>query len=129
MQITTLREGGVSILVLFGALDTSSAPALSARALELCDAGAGNVVIDLTQAPYVTSAGFRSFIEINRRAQRAGGGMALCGLNDLVRDLFEFSGFLSVFRTYPDRASALAAMPGHYARTIGPAAPKQAGEV
>ena len=97
MQITTLREGGVSVLVLFGALDTSSAPALSARALGLCDAGAGNVVIDLTQVPYVTSAGFRSFIAINRRAEQAGGGMALCGLNELVRDLFEVSGFLERF--------------------------------
>jgi anti-anti-sigma factor len=129
MEITALRDGDVSILALSGALDTLNAPALSARALGLCDAGVRSILIDLAQARYVTSAGFRSFIEIGKRTQQAGGGMALCGLNDLVHDLFEVSGFLSIFHIYPDRALALAAIVEQGARTTGLAAPKQAGEV
>jgi anti-sigma B factor antagonist len=128
MEITALRDGDVTILAISGALDTLHAPALSARAHALCDAGTCRVLIDLAQAPYMTSAGFRSFIEISRRTRQAGGEMALCGLNDLLRDLFEVSGFEGIFRIYPERASALAAMAGQGAQATGLAAPKQAGE-
>jgi anti-sigma B factor antagonist len=110
MEITALRDGEVGILALTGALDTLHAPALTAKATALSDAGTHTVLIDLAQVRYVTSAGFRSFIEIQRHAERTGGGVALCGLNELVCDLFEVSGFRNIFRVYPDRASALTAM-------------------
>jgi anti-anti-sigma factor len=110
MDIIESRIGQTSVLALSGALDTSSAPALSAQAIALCDAGIRTILIDLDQVSYMTSAGFRSFIVIGRRAEQNGIGMALCGLNELVHELFEVSGLLSSFRIYKDRASALEAI-------------------
>ena len=103
MDIIESRSGRADVLALSGALDTSSAPALSVRAIALCNSGIRSILIDLNQVPYLTSAGFRSFIAIHRRAEQAGIGMALCGLNDVVHDLFEASGLLGSFRIYPDR--------------------------
>jgi anti-sigma B factor antagonist len=91
-------------------LDASSAPALSVRAIGLCDSGDRAILIDLAEVPYLTSAAFRSFIAIRKRAEPAGVAMAICGLNDLLKDLFEASGLMGVFRIYPDRTSALAAI-------------------
>jgi len=110
VDIIESRVGQISVLALSGGLDTSSAPSLSVRAIRLCDAGIGTILIDLDKVPHVTSAGFRSFIAIKKRAEQTGIGMALCGLNELVRDLFEVSGLLGSFRIYPDRVSALAAI-------------------
>jgi anti-anti-sigma factor len=98
------------VLALLGAVDTLSAPVLAQRAIALCDIGTRGVLIDLDQVPYLTSAAFRSFIAISRRAEQSGGGMVLCGLNDMVRDLFEASGLSGSFRIYPDQAAALAAI-------------------
>ena len=110
MEIIEFRAGQTSVLALAGALDTSSAPALSVQAIGLCDGGNRAILIDLTEVPYLTSAAFRAFIAIRKRAEPAGVVMALCGLNDLLRDLFEASGLMGVFRIYPDRASAVAAI-------------------
>jgi anti-anti-sigma factor len=108
MDIVVSLAGRTNVLSLSGALDTASAPALSVRAMALCDSGMHAILIDLGQVPYLTSAGFRSFIAINKRAEQAGVAMALCGMNDLVRDLYEASGLRDSFRVYPDRAAALA---------------------
>ena len=110
MDIIESRVGRTSVLALSGGLDTSSAPALSARATELCVPGIRTILIDLAQVPHVTSAGFRSFIAISKHAEQAGIGMTLCGLKDLVHDLFEVSGLLGTFRIFPDRTAALAAI-------------------
>jgi anti-anti-sigma factor len=110
MDIIGSRVGRIGVLALSGALDTSSAPALSVRAFALCDTDIRAVLIDLDQAPHLTSAGFRYLAIIKKRTEQTGIGMALCGLNELVHDLFEVSGFLGSFAVYPDRASALAAL-------------------
>ncbi len=110
MDINVSSDRQTSILALSGALDTLSAPSLSVRAIGLCDTGIRSILIDLAQVPHLTSAGFRSFIAIDRRAKQAGVAMALCGLNEMMHDLFEVSGLLRSFRIYPDRASAMAAI-------------------
>lgn len=110
MNMIESRVGEINVLALSGAVDTLSAPALTERAIGLCGAGIRVVLIDLDQVPYLTSAAFRSFIAISRRATLSGGSMVLCGLNELVRDLFEASGLASSFRIYQDKAAALAAI-------------------
>jgi anti-anti-sigma factor len=110
MDITELHEGNTGVLALSGALDSSSAPALTIRAFALCDAGARAIIIDLDQVPHLTSAGFRSFIAIKRRAAETSIVLLLCGLNDVARELFEIGGMLGSFTIVPDRASALASI-------------------
>jgi anti-anti-sigma factor len=113
MDIIESRVSQTGVLALSGALDASSAPALSKRAIALCDTDVHAVLIDLNLISHVTSAGFRSFIAIGKHAEQVAGELALCGLNELVHDLFEVSGLLGSFRIYPDRASALAAIDQH----------------
>lgn len=108
MDIVESLIGRTNVLTLVGALDTASAPALSARGFTVCDSGIRAILIDLGQVPYLTSAGFRSFIAINKQAEQAGVVMALCGMNELVHDLCEGSGLRDNFRIYPDRTAALA---------------------
>jgi anti-anti-sigma factor len=110
MDIIETRAGQTSVLALSGPLNSSTTPALATRGIGLCDTGIRHILIDLEQVPYLSSAGLRSFFAINKRAEQAGIGMAFCGLNEMVRDLFEVSGLLEIFHTYPDRAAALAAI-------------------
>jgi anti-anti-sigma factor len=108
MDIIESHDGQTGVLAISGRLDTSGAPALAPRAITLCDIGIRALLIDLQQVDYLTSAGFRALIAIRRHTEQASIGMALCGLNDVVHDLFEVSGLLGRFRIYSDRASALA---------------------
>jgi anti-anti-sigma factor len=110
MDVIGSRVGQTSVLGLSGALDASGAPALSVQAIDLIGTGIRTILIDLDHVPYLTSAGFRSFIAISKRAEQAGAGMVLCGLNEMVHDLFEVSGLRDSFHIYTDRATALAAI-------------------
>jgi anti-sigma B factor antagonist len=110
MDIIESRVGQTSVLALSGPLNSTTAPALSERGIGLCDIGVRTVLIDLDQVPYLSSAGFRAFVAIHKRADQTGIGMALCGLNEMLRDLLEVSGLQDVFETYPDRTAALAAI-------------------
>lgn len=108
MDITESREGQTGILALTGALDMTGAPTLSGRGFALCDAGVRTLLIDLDRVPHLTSAGFRAFIAIKRRTEQGSIGLVLCGLNDVVRELFDIGGLLGSFTIAADRASALA---------------------
>lgn len=110
MDIIESHNDQTGVLALAGRLDTSGAPALAPRAITLCDTGIRALLIDLQRVEYLTSAGFRALIAIRRHTEQASIAMALCGLNDVVHDLFEVSGLLGSFRIYSDRASALAAV-------------------
>ena len=52
----------------------------------------------------------RALIAIRRHAEQTSIDLALCGLNEVVHDLFEASGLLGSFHIYRDPASALAAV-------------------
>ena len=110
MDIIESRVGRTCVLAISGPLNMESAPALSEQAIALCATGIRAILIDLAQVPHLTSSGLRSLLTINKRAEQAGVGTALCGMTELIYDLFDVSGMLGVFRIYADRASALAAI-------------------
>jgi anti-anti-sigma factor len=110
MDIIESRNGQTGILVLSGRLDTASAPNLLPRAIAQCGTHIDTLLIDLQQIEYLNSAGFRALIAVKRRAEQVSIAIALCGLNRILHELFEISGLLGSFRTYPDAAAALAAI-------------------
>ncbi len=67
MDITVSQEQGrvpVTILYLKGRLDSASYEQLQARAREAFDAGARNLVLDLSGVDYMSSAGLRALHSI-----------------------------------------------------------------
>ena len=60
---------------------------------------------------YVSSLGVRVVIMAVKRLRAAGGRLAICGLQMPVADVIEISGLNAILEIYPDRASALAALP------------------
>lgn len=108
MNITESHEGKAAILALTGALDNRGAPPLSIRGFAMCDLPINTLVIDFAEVPHVTSAGFRAMIAVTRRAAEGQIAVILCGLNGLVRELFQIGGLLNAFTVVPDRAAALA---------------------
>jgi anti-anti-sigma factor len=110
MDIIDSCIGQTRVVTLSGPLNMFSAPSLLIHATGLCATGIGPILIDFEQVPHLTSAGLRALVQINRRAQQFGVGLAMCGLNKVVHDVCDVSGILEVVRAYPDQASALAAI-------------------
>lgn len=109
MQISEQTRDGALVIQASGRLDSSSAGALEAVLPARIQAH-DKVVVNLSDVPYVSSAGLRVLL-IGAKAARSGGHrLALVGLSDSVREVFDISGFTSLFTIAPDLESALAAL-------------------
>lgn len=112
MNITTLSEGSVSVVVLVGRLDTGTAPEAERHVFSLLDGGATKVVLDLAGLDYVSSAGLRVLLATAKRLKASGGALRVSGLNPTVREVFTISGFSTLLDVRADRAAALASLQG-----------------
>ena len=104
------HEGRAVVLLLAGRLDSSSAPALTARISANVERGAVNVVLDCEQMSYVSSAGLRALLVGARACRLKGGKLAVAALAPQCRSIMEMSGFLSVIDYRETRREALAAI-------------------
>lgn len=80
-----------------GRLDSTSSPELERVLLENLDAGTKRLLFDFSSLDYISSAGLRVVLLAGKRLRPVQGKMALVGMRDVVREVFEMSGFLSLF--------------------------------
>lgn len=112
-----LVEAGPSFIVaLSGELDTRAAPKLEKALEEILHAGKKILIVDCARLDFLTSAGLRVFLVAGKRLTGQGGQLLLCGLNPSVREVFEISGFASLFQTFPTREAALSWLESHGSR-------------
>lgn len=109
MNITEEQSNGVAVLKPAGRIDSATA-----GEFEKClvaAVGAGNrVVVDMVQLGYISSAGLRALLVAAKKARPAGGRIALAAMSPPIREVFDLSGFSSLFEIYPDGPAAVAAL-------------------
>lgn len=105
------QHGKVTVLTVQGKLDQLSAEEfhrLLLPHLATCGADAQALVIDLSGVEYVSSAGLRIFMLASREVKPRHGKVSLCGLQPVVREIFEISKFSLLFPIHDRIEDALA---------------------
>jgi anti-anti-sigma factor len=97
---------GVTVLRPLGRLDSAQAPELEATVRALLDGGAKALVFDLSKLAYISSAGLRVVLLAGKQLRASGGKLVLCGVSGLVLEVFEMSGFLTLFPVVADVPAA-----------------------
>ena len=110
MEISATVEENVAAVAVKGRLDSSNADGLKERLREMVDSGSPNLVIDLQQVIYISSAGFRTLLITARAVDQARGRMVLCGIAGEVKRLFDVAAFTELFTIVPTREDALNAL-------------------
>ena len=100
MEMSEGKRGDVLILGLSGKLDATTSKAFEERILSVIDVGERQLVVDLSQLDYVSSAGLRVFLLAAKRLSSSNGKIVLCSLKEPVREVFDITGFSSVFSVY-----------------------------
>ena len=106
MEIQSKVGNGFTVLTIKGRLDAVSAAPAEANINEVIDAGATRLVLNLAGLEYVSSAGLRVLLVTAKKLSRQNGKIVLCSLQSTVKEVFEISGFLSIFRVVADEAEA-----------------------
>ena len=116
MKIQHTTHDHVAIISPDGRVDTTTSGTLEEALRRSVDEGARDMVVDLSQTEYISSAGLRVFLVLARRLRDLRGRLVLCGMGDAVRQVFQLAGFMSIFTVEPTRTAALARL----ARPLGP---------
>jgi anti-anti-sigma factor len=98
---------GQTVLLVSGRMDAESAPQFEEECRACIAEGITDLVVDLADLTYVSSMGLRSFISIAKTLQEKQGALRLCRLKGLVKQVFEITGLLGMFRVYDSVEAAL----------------------
>jgi anti-sigma B factor antagonist len=98
-----------NVLPLEGEIDLHVSPNLTAALNRMIDKKPKQLVVDLSRVTYIDSAGLAALIEGMQKVEAYGGKLALAGLQEPVRSIFEIARLDQVFRIFPDVDAALAA--------------------
>ena len=107
MQIPSTTRDGVTIVAPSGVIDTRTSQAFEATMLKAFGEGARLFAVDFGRVDLITSAGIRVLVMMAHRLQRGVGGLALFGLTDRVRMVFEIGGLLQQFQIVGSEPQAI----------------------
>ncbi|MBR1628950.1 MAG: STAS domain-containing protein [Lachnospiraceae bacterium] len=97
MTITETKADGKIQLAVSGNVDTNTAPQLQSKILQSFQK-AKDVVLDMADCPYVSSAGLRAFLLGHKTATSKGGSLTLVHVQKVVMDVFKTTRFDSVLK-------------------------------
>lgn len=110
MDIETRTSANGVVVTLTGRLDAVTAPDFQQRLLALIDGGVTNLVVDFGQLAYISSAGLRGLLIIAKRLKVTEGRMRFANVQGAIHDVFEISGFGTLFPMDASVELALAAL-------------------
>lgn len=94
MTVNKSFEGTKLVASVEGRLDTTTAPELSA-ALDEDIANITELVLDFANLQYISSAGLRVLLSLQKQMSKKG-GMVVKNANDDIMEVFDITGFVDV---------------------------------
>lgn len=95
LNIAKKQEGTALTVILEGRLDTNTAPEFQAE-VEPMLGGINELTLDCKALDYISSAGLRVLLTFEQELEGQGKTMQLCHVNDIIRDVFDVTGFLEI---------------------------------
>jgi len=96
MNITKNTTENTVTLTLSGRLDTVTSTMLSTELDIVFAGGSPNLIFNLAELDYISSAGLRVFLTAQKRVKAQGGEMKITGANESVKEIFEVTGFAGI---------------------------------
>ncbi|GIJ33390.1 STAS domain-containing protein [Verrucosispora sp. WMMD703] len=109
LSLATRTVGEHTVLEVGGEVDVYTAPRLRERLLELIDAGARHVVVDLGRVDFLDSTGLGVLVGALKRLRTADGTFALVCDKEPLLKIFRITALDQVFPLYPTVEAATGA--------------------
>ncbi len=94
LNIKKTIDGGKAVFALEGRLDTNTSVELDAALSPVLD-GLTEIVFDLGQLEYISSAGLRVLLSTHKSLSKKG-GMKVTNVNEMIMEIFEVTGFSDI---------------------------------
>ena len=110
MDVTTDRSDGVLTVRVVGRVDGVNAPWFEEAIRDAHDESDRAMLIDCAGLTYISSAGLRVLMMTVKTLRSRDTRFTLYAMSEMIRDVFQISGFDKIITIYPTEAAALAAM-------------------
>ncbi len=107
MELTTKEMKRVSLVTVGGRVDSATAPDFDQALQALIQANRCQIVVDLKDVDYMSSAGLRGLVSALKGAKGCGGDLRLAQPSRRVSEVLELAGLNSIFTCYDDVTEAV----------------------
>jgi anti-sigma B factor antagonist len=107
MDISTQQVKSVSVMTVKGRVDSATAPDLENALKQLVEGDKTQIVLDLKDVEYMSSAGLRAMVSTLKSVKRLNGDLRLCSPSPRVAEVLRLAGLNSIFSIYPTQADAV----------------------
>ena len=107
MQILIKTTNEVTVLAFEGRLDTQTSPDAQQQLTRLIEAGEKRFIVNFEKLDYISSAGLRVLLVAAKQLKGIDGELRICSLNEVVGEVFDISGFTTIFKIFGSEPEAL----------------------
>lgn len=107
MDISTQDSDKVAVMAVAGRVDSATAPELENELKKLVEADKTQIVLDLKDVEYMSSAGLRAMVSTLKAVKRVNGDLRLASPSPRVEEVLRLAGLTSIFSIHPSRAEAV----------------------
>lgn len=109
MELTQKIAEDSIIIGISGRLDTTYSVLLENKLMELITRQGLHIVVNCREMDYISSSGLRVLLMALKKSDEVNSKFVLCCLKEDIREIFEISGFSSIFRIFGSEEEALKA--------------------
>jgi len=106
MEIKSTINGDEIFVKVTGRVDTTNYNEFEKSVNELLNKQTKHLILDCSELNYISSSGLRVFLTIQKFMMSTGGKFSLFAMQPGIKEIFDISGFSSIFSIYPDLESA-----------------------
>ncbi len=107
MEIKVDKIDGQVVVSLSGRIDSTAAVEFEEKLIEVVDTGCHTMVIDFLRVQFISSAGLRVLLLAAKKVKPYGGKILLCDMSKDLREVFDISGFSSIFDIHENVSNAV----------------------
>ncbi len=107
-SLETDNRQSVSVMKVKGRIDSETAPELDEALTRLVQQGQNQIVLNLQDVDFMSSAGLRAIVKAFQAAKKAGGDVRLAAASEPVEVVLRTVGMMQMLQMYPSDQEAMA---------------------
>ena len=107
MEVNTKKVENIAVASVKGRMDAVTVQEFEKSVSELLSGGENVLLVNFSELEYISSAGLRSILATAKQLKARNGEIMFTGLKNTVKEVFEISGFYSIFKTFETEEEAL----------------------
>ena len=107
MKITNKTIGQGTLAAVDGRIDTTNYNEFENAMNKLFEENVKSIYLDCSQLSYISSSGLRVFLTVQKKMMGTGGKFVLFAMQPTIKEIFDISGFSTIFNICETEAEAL----------------------